>query len=74
MQYWAGLKLNSSIFFLGGGGGEEFKKQKLQNLPHDTLCLSFSCNLILRSDEGLMLETSAFLSFTVANLRFQLSC
>ena len=21
------------------------KKQKLQNLPHDTLCLSFSCNL-----------------------------
>ena len=25
-------------------------------------------------DEGLTLETSAFLSFTVANLRFQLSC
>ena len=22
------------------------KKQKFQNLPHDTLCLSFSCNLI----------------------------
>ena len=22
MQYWAGLKLNSSNFFLGGGGGE----------------------------------------------------
>ena len=37
--------------------------------------------LLLRSDEGprakgdgLMLETSAFLLFTVANLRFQLSC
>ena len=27
-----------------------------------------------RSDEGLTLETSAFLLFTVANLRFQLSC
>ena len=25
-------------------------------------------------DEGLTLETSAFLPFTVANLRFQLSC
>ena len=34
MQYWAGLKLNSSIF-----GGEKVRvwKQKLQNLPHDTL-------------------------------------
>ena len=29
---------------------------------------------INRSDEGLTLETSAFLSFTVANLRFQPSC
>ena len=27
-----------------------------------------------RFDEGLTLETSAFLPFTVANLRFQLSC
>ena len=27
-----------------------------------------------RSDEGLMLETSAFKLFTVANLRYQLSC
>ena len=27
-----------------------------------------------RDDEGLTLETSAFLPFTVANLRFQLSC
>ena len=27
-----------------------------------------------RSDEGLTLETSAFLPFTVANLRFQPSC
>ena len=27
-----------------------------------------------RSDEGLTLETSAFLLFTVANLRFQPSC
>ena len=27
-----------------------------------------------RPHEGLTLETSAFLPFTVANLRFQLSC
>ena len=27
-----------------------------------------------RSDEGLTLETSGFSLFTVANLRFQLSC
>ena len=32
------------IHFLGGKS--KFLKQKLQNLPHDTLCLSFSCNLI----------------------------
>ena len=43
MQYWAGLKLNSSIF---GGEKVRVKKQKLLNLLHDTLCLSFSCNLI----------------------------
>ena len=36
------------IHFGGGGlgGKEEFWKQKVQNLSHDTLCLSFSCNLI----------------------------
>ena len=34
------------------------------------LFLSF----VNRSDEGLTLETSAFLPFTVANLRFQPSC
>ena len=43
MQYWAGLKLNSSIF--GGEKSNSFGK-KVANLPHDTLCLSFSCNLI----------------------------
>ena len=43
MQYWASLKLNSSIF---GGEKRKFSKQLLQNLPHDTLCLSFSCNYI----------------------------
>ena len=31
-------------------------------------------NVYNRSDEGLTLETSAFLPFTVANLRFQPSC
>ena len=33
-----------------------------------------SSTLMHRSDEGLTLETSAFLLFTVANLRFQPSC
>ena len=35
---------------------------------------SFSSLIAYRSDEGLTLETSAFLLFTVANLRFQPSC
>ena len=39
-QYWAGLKSNSTIFL---GEKEQFWKQKLQNLPHNTLCLTFSC-------------------------------
>ena len=38
------MKLNSSIFW--GGKNQEFWKQRLQNLPDDTLCLSFSCNYI----------------------------
>ena len=46
------------------------------------ICQSWDCWLIQyqiqqtnhRSDEGLTLETSAFLLFTVANLRFQPSC
>ena len=47
IQYWTGLKLNSSILGRWGGGGKfEFWKQKLQNLPHDALCLSFSYSLI----------------------------
>ena len=32
------------------------------------------CMHLYRSDEGLTLETSDFLLFTVANLRIQLSC
>ena len=28
------------------GKKKPFWKQTLQNLPHDTLCLSFSCNLM----------------------------
>ena len=37
----------SEIKFMSIFLGEKVrvKKQKLQNLPHDTLCLSFSCNL-----------------------------
>ena len=36
IQYWAGLKLNSSIFWEEIIGNW---KEKLQNLPHDTPCL-----------------------------------
>ena len=43
----------------------------LQLFDHWLSLLSFDD---YRSDEGLTLETSAFLPFTVANLRFQLSC
>ena len=42
------LEVIKLIHFGGGEGGGEIKvlKQKLQNLRHDTLCLSFSCNFI----------------------------
>ena len=39
-----------------------------------TECTFHRHSLSNRSDEGLTLETSAFLPFTVANLRFQPSC
>ena len=44
MQYWAGLKLNSSIFLGEGGGGEIGVLET--KVSQDTLCLSFPCNLI----------------------------
>ena len=52
---------------------------ELTSAFHSTNLFLFSRHHILtngvaRSDEGLTLETSAFLSFTVANLRFQPSC
>ena len=43
MQYWAGLKLNSSIF--GGGKNKSFGNKSCK-ICNDTLCLLFSCNLI----------------------------
>ena len=39
-----------------------------------SLCLALRQSDLHRSDEGLTLETSAFLPFTVANLHFQPSC
>ena len=40
-------KLEVIKFIHFGGGGEiRVLKQKLQNLRHDTFCLSFSCNFI----------------------------
>ena len=59
MQYWAGLKLNSLIFY---GEKLEFWKQKLQNLPHDSLCLSFSCNLIFYFKQALKSDWLFFFS------------
>ena len=52
MQYWASLKLNSSIFL---GEKQEFWKWRLQNLPHDALCLSFSCNTLVTLNKPLNL-------------------
>ena len=45
--YWCSTELvwNKIRPFLAGKK-QEFWKQGLQNLPHDTLCLSFSCNYI----------------------------
>ena len=67
MQYWASLKLNSSIF--SGGKKQEFWKQRLQNLPDDTLCLSFSWNYIgyfkqaLKSDWLFCFQCSILISW-----------
>ena len=45
--YWCSTELvwNKIRPFLAGKK-QEFWKQGLQNLPYDTLCLSFSCNYI----------------------------
>ena len=57
--------------------GQRLNKKFSSNVSY----VLFSPNLTLnpwhkvnRSDKGLMLETSAFLLFMVANLHFQLSC
>ena len=66
MQYWAGLKFNSSIFW---GEKQKFWKQRLQNLLHDNLCLSFSCNYIgyfiqtLKSDWLVCFECSLLIGW-----------
>ena len=46
MQYWAGLKFDSSIYWGGGGGNNSFGNKSCK-ICHDTLFLSFSCNLIV---------------------------
>ena len=60
---------------------DELKNLECLNIKTDKLSIntviitSIMVNSITnRSDEGLTLETSAFLPFTVANLRFQPSC
>ena len=45
LMYWAGLKLNSSIFF-GGGGIRVLETKVAKFATWYILCLSFSCNLI----------------------------
>ena len=50
-------------------GLETVKKRKMSPSQQTQTALKIN-----RSDEGLTLETSAFLPFTVANLRFQPSC
>ena len=68
----AGLKPASSSRPIGREGGASFLYQlqtvvKKYQFNPKSVCIS----PYNRSDEGLTLETSAFLSFTVANLRFQ---
>ena len=46
MQYWAGLKFDPSIYWGGGGGNNSFGNKSCK-ICHDTLFLSFSCNLIV---------------------------
>ena len=54
MQYLAGLKLNSSIFEGEKIGVLETKVAK--KICHDTLYLSFSCNLIGYFKQGLKFD------------------
>ena len=54
---------------VGGGVGVYLQWTGFPSREHS--CTPGGAN---RSDEGLTLETSAFLLFTVANLRFQPSC
>ena len=49
-------------------------KRKLATVNSKKADVSSVGPFINRSDEGLTLETSAFLLFIVANLRFQLGC
>ena len=53
-------------------------KWKVETVPCGQICFvtldCFQTQEVNGSDEGLTLETSAFLPFTVVNLRFQLSC
>ena len=60
---------------------DELKNLEYLNIKADKLLINtviityiMVISITNRSDEGVTLETSAFLSFTVANLRFQLSC
>ena len=60
---------------------DELKNLECLNIKTDKLSINtviitsiIVISITNRSDEGLTLETSAFLPFTVANLRFQLSC
>ena len=52
----------------------EYLNIKTDKLLINTVIITYIMVITNRSDEGVTLETSAFLSFTVANLRFQLSC
>ena len=60
---------------------DELKNLEYLNIKTDKLLINtviityiMVISITNRSGEGVTLETSAFLSFTEANLRFQLSC
>ena len=50
------------------------RKAKVKHIFYIKLNCHNRLPFVYRSDDGLTLETSAFLPFTMANLRFQLSC
>ena len=69
LRFWAVVLAKKLVF------DKTYKKIGVAGSHFSTHGHAISLFVVVhRSDEGLTLETSAFLPFTVANLRFQPSC